>query len=280
MRTQIRRILNAIICFTTVWLVSLLVMGRSGKARTEQLTIAGSSTIAPIIAEVAGNFESLYPEVMVNVETGGSARGILDVRKGAIKIGMVSRTLLPDESDINAYTIALDGVCVIVSQMNAVRAFSTEQLRDVFTGEIQDWERLGAPPGGIVVVNKAEGRSTLEVFRNYLEIQRGEIAESLVVGDNEQMIKTVASTPLAIGYVSIGAALTNVKLGVPIRLLAIDGIEPSIANVKNGRFPLMRELNLVTKVPPCPLAEKFILYLRDPKLAEVIERLGYVPYSP
>lgn len=280
MRTQIRRVLNAIMCVITVWLVSILIIGRGGKARTEQLTIAGSSTIAPIIVEVAGKFESCYPEVMVNVETGGSARGILDVRSGAIEIGMVSRTLLPEESDIRAYTVALDGVCVIVNQINTVSAFSTDQLRDVFTGEIQDWQRLGAPRGNIVVVNKAEGRSTLEVFRDYLEIERGEIAETLVVGDNEQMIKTVASNPFAIGYVSIGAALTNVKLGVPIRLLAIDGIEPTISNVKSGRFPIMRELNLVTKRRPCLLAEKFIRYFKDPQQTDVIERLGYVPYSP
>ena len=54
----------------------------------------------------------------MDVQTGGSARGINDARKGTADIGMVSRALKPEEKDLHAYTIALDGVGIILHASN------------------------------------------------------------------------------------------------------------------------------------------------------------------
>lgn len=72
-----------------------------------RLIITGSSTIAPLAGEIAKQFESLHPGVRVDVQSGGSSRGTVD-------IGMASRALKPAESDLTDYTIARDGVTLIV----------------------------------------------------------------------------------------------------------------------------------------------------------------------
>jgi phosphate transport system substrate-binding protein len=69
----------------------------------------------------------------------------------------------------------------------------------------------------------------------------------VVIGDNEQGIKTVAGNLGAIGYVSVGAAEYAATHDVAIRLLPLDGIPASIETVKDGSFPLSRPLNLVTR---------------------------------
>ena len=67
-------------------------------------------------------------------------------------------------------------------------------------------ESLGGHDAPITVVNKAEGRSTLELFTNYFKLMNSDIKAHVVIGDNEQGIKTVAGNPNSIGYVSIGTA--------------------------------------------------------------------------
>jgi len=69
-------------------------------ALSGKLSLTGSSTVAPLAGEIAKRFEELHPDARVDVQTGGSSRGIADARRGTADIGMASRALKPDESEI------------------------------------------------------------------------------------------------------------------------------------------------------------------------------------
>lgn len=72
----------------------------------------------------------------------------------------------------------------------------------------------------------------------------------MVIGDNQQGIKSVAANPGAIGYVSIGTAEYEENHATPIKLISLHGVAATVGNVKDGTFPLSRPLNLVTKGAP------------------------------
>lgn len=199
-----------------------------------KLVITGASTLAPLIAEIGKRFESLHPAVRIDVQTGGSSRGIADVRHGLATIGMVSRALKEDERDLSAFPIARDGVCPILHRENPVQALSDEQIVAMYTGKVANWKGVGGTDAPIKVVTKAEGRSTLEVFLHYFKLKSVDINAQVVIGDNEQGIKTVAGNRHAIGYVSIGTAEYDAAHGVPIKLLPIGGVAASTQTVQNG----------------------------------------------
>jgi phosphate transport system substrate-binding protein len=142
----------------------------------------------------------------VDVQTGGSSRGIADARKGLADIGLVSRGLGPGESDLRASTIAIDGISVIVHASNAVAALSDAQIRAIYSGAGSNWREFGGVDRRITVVNKAAGRSTLELFLDHFGLRNSDVKAQVVIGDNQQGIKTVAGNRGAIGYVSIGTA--------------------------------------------------------------------------
>ena len=77
-----------------------------------------------------------------------------DARAGLADIGLVSRALKPDESDLLAHTIALDGVGVIVHRSNPVGALKLEQLRALYTGQVRNWRELGGLDRAVTVVNQ------------------------------------------------------------------------------------------------------------------------------
>ncbi|MCP5246340.1 MAG: phosphate ABC transporter substrate-binding protein [Burkholderiales bacterium] len=246
-------------------------------AGSQRLILTGSSTVAPLISEIARRFESQFPGVRIDVQTGGSSRGINDVRKGIADIGMVSRALKPDEDDLRAFTIALDGISLIVHASNPVASLSTLQIAAIFTGNITRWSDVGGTDARITVVNKAEGRSTLELFLNYFQLKNSMVKPHIIIGDNAQGIKTVTGNRNAIGYVSIGAAEYEVRRGVPVRLLALDGVDASVANVHNGVFPLSRPLNLVTATTPSNLAQQFIMFAQSSQVHDLIKAQYFVP---
>lgn len=262
----------AIIIIASIWT-------NSASAVSKKLVITGSSTVAPLVGEIARRFESTESGVRIDVQTGGSSRGINDVRNGIANIGMVSRTLKSNETDLQAFTIALDGVSLIIHASNPVYTLNQQQIIDIYTGRIINWKSIGGRDARITVVNKAEGRSTLELFLDYFKFKNSEIKPHVIIGDNPQGIKTVAGNADAIGYVSVGAAEFEINNGVPIKLLPLDGVDASVANVRRGIFPLSRPLNLITRTAPQGLTKDFIEFARSTQVHDLVDVQYYVPVS-
>jgi phosphate transport system substrate-binding protein len=257
--------------------LSCAVIGCSKSKQTRKIVLTGSSTVAPLAGELGKRFEELHPGVRVDVQTGGSSRGVTDARQGLADIGMVSRKLNPDEKDLHAFAIANDGISIILHQKNSLLKLSRSQIIDMYTGKITSWNEVGGEDAPITVVNKAEGRSTLELFCHHFKLKNSNIKAKVVIGDNEQGIKTVAGNPNAIGYVSIGTAEFDIAHGSPIKLLPIDGVAATSENVANGKFPLSRPLNLVTKSPPEGLVKEFIDFATSEKVHDLVREQSFVP---
>jgi len=245
-----------------------------------RLILTGSSTIAPLMTGLAAAYEKDHPGIRIDVQSGGSGQGIRDARSGVADFGMVSRNLRAEESDLIAWPVARDGVAMIVHADNPVADLSGDQIRAIYTGAIQDWSALGGTPGEITVVHKAAGRATLEVFLEHFGLQNPDVQADIIAGENEQAIKTVAGDPRAIGYVSIGTAEEDMRHGVAIQLLALDGIGASTAAVADGSFPMRRTLHLVATATPEGLAADFLAFVRSPAADALIRAHAFTPLQP
>lgn len=216
----------AIMAAGSIALLATTVNAQERKA----ITITGSSTVAPILLEMGRGYEQKTPGVRIDVQTGGSSRGIADARNGRADIGMASRAPRGDETDLKWTLVANDGLAIIVHKGNAVSALSSDQVKAMYRGEITDSSAVGSKAGPVTLVHKAEGRSTLELFLHFFGLNNPDVRPHSIVGDNLQGVQTVAANATAIGYVSIGTAATSVADGVPIRRLPYGGIAASGAS--------------------------------------------------
>lgn len=255
----------------------MLTLSGCGQSETEKLTLTGSSTVAPLAMELGRAFEKIHPDVRVDVQMGGSSRGVADARAGLAQIGMASRALKASESDLFAHTIAYDGITLIINKENPVTALTDENIVDIYLGHINNWQQVGGPDQPITVVNKAEGHSTLELFVKYFKLKNKDIKADIVIGSNQQGIKTVSGNPWAIGYVSIGTAEFEAQNGTAIKLLGVGGAKASTAAVKQGTYPLSRPLNFVTLSPPQGLVKEFIEFARSPQAYKIVEQQYFIP---
>ncbi|MDA1163167.1 MAG: phosphate ABC transporter substrate-binding protein [Planctomycetota bacterium] len=242
-----------------------------------KLTITGSSTVAPLAAEMATRFEQRHRDVRIDVQTGGSSRGIIDVQSGLAGIGMASRQLSPFEAGLTAHRIAVDGVCLIVHKTNPVMTLTDEQVVAIYRGQVSNWSELGGADLPVVVVNKAAGRATLEVFLNHFGLDNAEIKADIIVGENQQGIKTVAGNPSAIAYVSIGTVSAEVERGTAIRSVPAGNVAPTSENVASGLYPITRPLLFVTNGELNDLQTAFIEFAQSPDVTDLIEAQYFVP---
>lgn len=281
MRTHVTLIAALIVALSSAGCREAASASASSKQTTRpgRIVVTGSSTIAPLLNEIGRRFEQRNPGIRVDVHAGGSARGLADVQRGLADLGMVSRDPTAEESALDWFPIARDGVGIIVHLDNSIASITRSQLVSVFTGEVASFDELGGIAGPITVVNKAEGRSTLEVFLDFIELPGSAIDADVVIGDNQQGIKTVAADPRAIGYVSIGAAAHAVSQGESIRLLTVDGVEPTVASVLIGDYPIDRTLNIVAARTPAGLLQRFVAFAQSSQVHDLIEDQFLVPVS-
>ena len=246
------------------------------RALAGKLTLSGSSTLAPLAAEIGKRFEASHPAVRIDVQTGGSSRGIADARAGRVDIGMSSRALTHAEGAvIREHVVARDGVAFAVHADNPVQAVSREQLLAIFRGDVTRWSEVGGADAAIVVVDRAEGRSELSLVTDYFRVAPSAFRAGLVCGETQHCVKTLVGNPHAIAYLSVGAAEFERDRGAPLRLLALDGVPASRESVASGAYPLGRPLLFVTH-GSSPLAEAFLAMALSPEVADLVSGQAFV----
>jgi phosphate transport system substrate-binding protein len=244
----------------------------------DRIVVTGSSTMAPLLLELGNAFEAVHG-VQVDVHSGGSGRGLQDVRAGAADIGMVSRALTASEDDLHGRVIARDGVALIVNASNSVDALSDDALTGLFQGRWRTWASQGGSAEPVTVIHKAAGRSTQEVFLAHFELPNASIEAHVIAGENQEVIRLVAGNHGAIGYVSIGTAEHEAGRGVPIRLLPLNGVAATVENVRAGRYPLARELTLVSREPPAGATAALLDFVGSADAESIYGRYGFIPAS-
>ncbi|MBE5922612.1 MAG: phosphate ABC transporter substrate-binding protein [Lachnospiraceae bacterium] len=113
--------------------------GLSGK-----ITVGGSSSVTPVMGKLKEAYEELNPDVSVDVQQTDSSTGMEDTLAGVCQIGMASRALKDSEMEdgLIGQTIALDGIAVIVNKESDISDITSEQVKNIYTGEITSWDDI------------------------------------------------------------------------------------------------------------------------------------------
>lgn len=262
------------LCITVCVLGGLTGCGNSNNSSSGTITMAGSTSMEKFANALAESFMLKYPDVTITVEFTGSSAGIEFVLAGSADIGNSSRALREEEKSSGAVEniVAIDGIAVITDSSNAVAALSKEQLTGIYRGEIRNWSETGGDDMPIVVVGREAGSGTREAFEELLGIK------DMCVYANElnstgAVMARIASTPGAIGYVS---------LDVPdhtVRIISLDGTEPTEENIKDGRYPLSRPFIMATNgeiETQSEAVQEMFTYLSSEEGQELIKAVGLV----
>jgi len=248
------------------------------RVRASKLHIAGSTTMGPLLTEIAAKYQLLHPEVLIEVELGGSARGLEDVRAGHAHIAMLSRALAPSERDLYGIPIARDGVGVVVHANNPVHQLSNEQLQGVFTGRMRNWHDLGGSDDSVYALGGVRDGASSALFARYLKQPLAAFSLNAAVESNIERLAVVAACENAIGYVSIGSAERAIAQGVSVRLLPIAGIAASSANIRNGSYPICRAMTLASREAPAGVARSFFAFCLSAQVNSILSAFDFVPY--
>jgi phosphate transport system substrate-binding protein len=242
-----------------------------GGHRQEAVDVVGSTSIEPFAEMLAQEFSRRHPECPVDVQGGGSTAGLQAAANGIADIGMCSRALKKEEAEVfTAVTIARDGLAIVVHPTNPIEDLTRDQIKSIFTGQVQNWKEVGGDDREVRLISREEGSGTREAFMKMVMGNARVSRRALTQESNGAVKELVKHDPSAVGYMSLGL------VGGELKALRVGGAAATAEDVRDGKYPLVRPFLFVTKGPPSERAKAFIDCVLSPEAQQMLETEGLV----
>ena len=249
-------------------------------AAQQKIVIDGSTGTAPLVAALAKAYQARNPGTTIEIGKGlGTKARIQALADGKIDIAMASHGLAPDElakSGMAAQEIARTPVVFAVNGGVGISGLSEQQVCAIYAGERANWKELGGPDLAIAPRTRPDSEVDAEVVRDGIACLKGlKFTEAVkVMPRGGDMAAELAVTP---GTIGMSTATVVEQSAGKIRALALDGVTPDEANVRAGRYKLVREAFLVTKTGASPALAAFVAFVQSAEGAAVIKANGAIP---
>lgn len=248
--------------------------GPSGK-----VTVSGSSALLPLAKDAAQKFKAKNDQVSITLNAGGSGTGLKQVSEGSVDIGnsdVFAKEKLPEAkaAELVDHKVAVTVMAPVVSKEigTKVKSLTKAQLQDIFTGKVTNWKDVGGPDEAVVLVTRPSTSGTRALFTKYALDGKEELSnKSMETDDSGTLVQTVSQTKGAIGYVALSYLMNNNT----VTPLAIDGVEPTLDNVYNGKYPVWGYEHMYTKGEATGAVKAFIDFIMSKDYSADIEKQGY-----
>jgi phosphate transport system substrate-binding protein len=172
--------------------------------------------------------------------------------------------------------VAKDGLSIYLHEQNPVKELSFEQLRDIYTGAITNWRQVGGPEAQIVLYGRENSSGTYVYFKDNVLLGRDFSPRCQTLPGTAAVVNAVAKDPNGIGYG--GAAYAKGVRDCAVKKdAASPAVLPGAATVKDGSYPVSRDLYLYTRTKPAGDAKKFIDWVLSSEGQALATKVGYFP---
>lgn len=251
----------------------------------------GSDTIVNLALAWAERYQPLHPEVRISVTGGGSGTGIAALINGTVDIANASRKISPEElraAEANGtvpveFVIARDAIAVIVNPQNPVSRFTLQQVSDIYSGKINNWQEVGGEDRPIVRLSRETNSGTHVYFlEEVLRLGQPDnktlfSTDTLLLPSSEGITAEIRDNPNAIGYEGLGYVTHDVKVVSVARGEGEDYFFPSAQTVDDGTYPIARELYMYTADEPVGATKDYLDWILNPEAQQIVSELGFVP---
>lgn len=243
-----------------------------------KIKIGGSASAIPLMKIIASEYRRQNPGVEVEflLET-HSAGGVAGAFEGGADIGVLSRTLTPEEAQYNMRFLHLaNDILVFVTHPSVtINNLSSQRIKQIYSGAITNWRSVGGPNAAIVVLDRPEHTSPKIAVRELLFGKGLTVSpQAMSLERPWQMNESLKTLPYSIGYTSLADVIRE---NLNVNVLSIDGVSPNQANVESQKYKYFRPFGFVVGATPSKDTMRLVNFIYSEEGSKIIENSGYAP---
>lgn len=239
----------------------------------------------------AERYQILHPEARISVTGGGSGTGIAALINDTVDLANASRSIKPEEIEnaqangVNPieFVVAQDAIAIIVNPQNPINQLTVQQISDIYSGNINNWQELGGENRPIVRLSRETNSGTHVYFLEQV-LRLGEennhtlfSRDTLLLPSSEGITTEVRENPNAIGYDGLGYVTPEEKVLAVARNAGSPYVLPTAQTVKNGEYPIARDLYVYTNGEPAGEVNEYLDWIYSSEAQEIVTELGFIP---
>ena len=179
--------------------------------------------------------------------------------------------------------MAIDALAVIVHPANPVSQLTLDQIADIYTGRITNWQEVGGNDAGIVLLSRETNSGTHVYFLE--EVIRGGdednpdifAPQTLLMPSSVGITNEIQRNPNAIGYDGLGYVTEHEKVLAIARDEAGPYVLPSVETAASGDYPISRGLYMYSAGKPTGVIADYLDWIRGPQGQAIVAELGFIP---
>ncbi|AUS99862.1 phosphate ABC transporter substrate-binding protein [Nostoc sp. CENA543] len=242
------------------------------------IKISGSSSTITVLKLLAKEYQAKNPAIKIEFTASSQSEGaISSLKNSLVDIAGSSHKLKPEEDNgkIQSRELATDLLLVAThSSVKGVTNLTTKQLQAIYRGEITNWQQLGGPNAKIIVLDRPEDESAKKLLRKYYLGKETTTTQAVILNKEGELIDTLQSTPHTIGAFSLATSIIN---QLPVNRLSLNGISPKIENFTNGKYQMVRHIEIIWSKKPSLSTQGFIDFVFSQEGSKILEKNGFVP---
>lgn len=253
----------------------------------------GSDTLVNLALAWAEAYRVVDPGMTIAVSGGGSGTGITSLINGTADIANASRQMKDEEIEAARANgiepveipVAVDAIAIIVNPQNPISRLTIDQLADIFTGRITNWQDVGGNDEPIVLVSRETNSGTHVYFLEEV-VRKGDsenadifAQQTLLMPSSVGVTSEIGRNPHAIGYDGLGYVTPAEKVVAVAKDDNSPYVLPSVGTAADGSYPLSRYLYMYTAGQPDGAIARYLDWIRGPDGQAIVSLLGFVPLS-
>jgi phosphate transport system substrate-binding protein len=253
----------------------------------------GSDTLVNLALAWAEAYREVEPSVSIAVTGGGSGTGIAALINGTVDLANASRRMKDEEIaaarengfDPIEYTVAIDALAVVVHPDNPVSELTIDQLADIFTARITNWQEVGGKNAPIIILSRETNSGTHVYFLEEV-VRKGNkenedifAPQTLLMPSSVGITSEIRRNPNAIGYDGLGYVTEHEKMIAVAKDRESPYVLPSVESGADGSYPISRGLYMYTAGEPTDVIAEYLEWVKGPAGQTIVAELGFVPLS-
>lgn len=251
----------------------------------DKITVKGSDTMVILAQRWAEVYMKKNKDVIIQVTGGGSGTGISALINGTTDICNSSRPIKNEEklkikqkygTPGVEIKVAIDGLSIYVNEKNPIQELSIEEIRDIYTGKINNWKEVGGPDAPIIRYSRENNSGTYVYFKDEVLLGADFSKNTQYLPGTAAVVNAVSKDKFGIGYggAAYGKGIREIKIK---KTKDSPAYAPTKENIKKGVYPLSRFLYMYTIKKPEGAIKKFIDWILSPEGQKVVLDVGYFP---
>jgi phosphate transport system substrate-binding protein len=265
--------------------------GTDNPSAVSNIVNKGSDTLVNLALAWAERYQQEFPNIEISVTGGGSGTGIAALINKTVDIANASRQIKAEEIqqakdngvDPVEHVVARDAIAVIVNPQNPVKQLTLQQLSDIYSGKINNWEQIGGENRVIVRLSRETNSGTHVFFlENVIRLGNSKdktlfSRDTLLLPSSEGITAETRDNPNVIGYDGLGYVTADVKVIAVGKTPGGPFILPSADTVNNGQYPIARDLYMYTNGQPGGAVKDYLNWILTAEAQSIVTQLGFVP---